>query len=261
LIKKMLRTAWRPIVARRIRAHARRQRGLVVQELSVPGAVARFAHEQALPPGYGAGATERVIEIPWLLSQRPSGRALDAGSSLNHSEFLDRLLPLVDRLDIVTLGYEGVAYLERDISYMFADLRDLPYRDEHFDTVMSISTLEHIGMDNTAYAGAASGSAPASDPESETCDAVRELMRVTRRGGRVLFTVPYGQRDDLGWQRQLDHADIERLLGAAAPSTAVTTVYRSLAGGWALSSLEDAADARYRIALGAEAVACVAMTR
>lgn len=227
----------------------------------MPGALGRFADEQALPPGYGVGATERVIEIPWLLSQRPSGRALDAGSSLNHREFLDRLLPLVERLDIVTLAYEGVAYLERDVSYLFADLRDLPYRDEHFDTVMSISTLEHIGMDNTAYAGAAAGSTRASDPDAESCDAVRELMRVTRRGGRVLFTVPYGQREDMGWQRQLDRADIERLLEAAAPSAIETTVYRSLARGWVLSSLEDAGDARYRTALGAEAVACVAMTR
>jgi SAM-dependent methyltransferase len=214
-----------------------------------------------LRPGYGLGASERVIEIPWLLSKRPSGRALDAGSSLNHPEFLDRLEPLVEQLHVITLAYEGVAYPERGISYTFDDLRDLPYRDGHFETVISISTLEHVGMDNTAYAGRTQGAAASNDPVEDTARAIRELVRVTRPGGRLLVTVPYGERQDLGWQRQFDLADIEFLLSTAAPSESEVTVYRYHSSGWALSGLEEAADAQYREAVGAEAVACISMSR
>jgi SAM-dependent methyltransferase len=233
----------------------------VVRELSASDTLARFAAGSALRPGYGLGASERVVEIPWLLAKRPSGRTLDAGSSLNHPEFLDRLEPLVEQLHVVTLAYEGVAYPERGISYTFDDLRNLPYRDEHFDSVISISTLEHIGMDNTAYAGSTQGATASNDPVEDTRRAVRELVRVTRLGGRLLLTVPYGERQDLGWQRQFDLAEIELLLGTAAPSTSEVTVYRYFSSGWALSGLEEAADARYREAEGAEAVACIAMTR
>lgn len=245
----------------RIQAYARRQRRLVVRELSAAAALEPFTTWSALPDGYGIGANERVVEIPWVLAQRPNGRVLDAGSSLNHSEFLDRLEPLVDELHIVTLAFEGVAYPERGISYAFSDLRALPYSDDYFETVISISTLEHIGMDNTAYAEGTAGAAAAADPARETDAAVRELARVLRGGGRLLVTVPYGRREDHGWLRQFDRSDVERLVEAAQPSAAETAVYRYSQDGWTLSDFDDAASARYRTVLGAEAVACICMTR
>jgi SAM-dependent methyltransferase len=168
---------------------------------------------------------------------------------------------MVDELHIVTLAYEGKAYPKRGISYTFADLRDLPYRDEMFDTVVSISTLEHVGMDNTAYAGDQRAAAASEDPVVETSAAVRELARVTRRGGRLLVTVPYGEPENHGWQRQFDRADVERLLEAADAGASDIAVYRFSPQGWSASSLESAADARYRVPVGAEAVACIAMTR
>jgi len=33
---------------------------------------------------------------------------------------------------------------------------------------------------------------------------LRELPRAVRPGGRVLLSVPYGERIDMGWQRQSD---------------------------------------------------------
>ena len=239
------------INAARAAAHDRRQRKLVVQALD------RFAPGGDLPAGFGAKANERVVEIPWLLALRPSGRVLDAGSSLNHREYLDRLQPLVDELHIVTLAYEGVAYPERGVSYVFADLRALPYGDGYFDTVLSISTLEHVGMDNTGYAAGAGSS---ENPLAETDRAVRELARVVRPGGRMLVSVPYGRREDHGTFRQLDREDLDRLAAAAGPKDARITVYRGDAVGWQLSDLDGAADARYQIGFAAEAVACLELT-
>jgi len=113
-------------------------------------------------------------------------------------------------------------------------------------------------MDNTAYA---EGAATAADPAKETDEAVRELARVLRSGGRLLVTVPYGEREDHGRFRQFDHADVDRLLEVAQPRAAETVVYRYSHRGWALSDLDEASNARYRSDFGAEAVACICMTR
>lgn len=213
-----------------------------------------FAEGARLPELFAVGANERAIEIPWLFAQAPAGRVLDAGSSLNHPEYLGPLEGLVDELHIVTLAHEGVAFPERGISYLYADLRALPYRDGFFDTVISISTLEHVGMDNIGYG---SRHPRAADPAGEVDRAAGELARVLAPGGMLLFSVPYGRPEDHGWFRQFGRADIERLVGAVAPRDAEVAVYRYGDTGWQLSDLEQASDARYRGNAGAEAVACL----
>jgi hypothetical protein len=84
---------------------------------------------------------------------------------------------------------------------------------------------------------------------------------VTRPGGQLFFSVPYGQGEDHGGFRQLDRDDVERLIQAAAPEKAQILVYRHSRDGWRLSDLEAARLSRYRPDFGAEAVACVQMTK
>src|SRR4051812_23058242 len=124
---------------------AARRQALLDEALTSPDLLGRFALGTALPAGYGAAMDERVVEWPWLTSQGLSGRLLDAGSCLNHPEVLARVRPLVDEMHILTLEPEAAAYPQLRISYVFADLRELPYRDAWFDCVDSISTLEHVG--------------------------------------------------------------------------------------------------------------------
>ena len=246
-----------PLINVRAQALVRKQLRLVHGELANSIALERFATGGRLPPRYGIGANERVVEIPWLLAQSPAGKMLDAGSALNHAEYLDELLPRLVELHIVTLVYEGSAHPERGISYLYADLRSLPYERGYFETVASISTLEHVGMDNTGYGS----SVPrAAEPAREAEVAVRELTRVLRKGGRFLFSVPYGRREDHNTMRQLDRADLERLIEAAEPDGVAVSVYRYGEQGWQLTDLDSAADARYRVDFAAEAVACVSLT-
>jgi SAM-dependent methyltransferase len=250
--------AIRPVHFARQRFLEHRRRSLVLKELASAPLLSRFARGEDLPSGYGVTANERVIEVPWLLSQRPAGRMLDAGSSLNHVDYLERFQPNLDELHIVTLSYEGVAHPGRGISYVYADLRSLPYAESYFDLVASISTLEHVGMDNSSYG---SSTPRAAEPAAEADLAIRELARVTRPGGRLLFSVPYGEREDHGSFRQLDRGDVERLIDAAAPQKAQILVYRHSRDGWRLSDLEAARFSRYRTGFAAEAVACVQMTK
>ena len=218
-----------------------------------------------LPDGYGVGLDERVIEYPWLHAQRPFGRLLDAGSTLNHEHIVERFQPEASWLCITTLRPEQAAYTERGISYVYADLRELPFRDGFFDTVICASTLEHVGMDNRRYGSEA---AAASNPETEQAAALAELVRVTAPHGRLLLTIPYGRLEDHGWFRQYDEAALRGVLDGLDGVESSVTVYAYDIAGWRLDSLAGARGAEFKDyhadkspapdrAAAARAVACV----
>jgi hypothetical protein len=231
-------------------AYGRARRRTVEDALDDTALLARFRGGAPLPAGFGRGLDERVVEYPWLMAHQNGGPALDAGSVLNHDFVLDRFAPALTPLHIATLRPEGVAFPERGISYVYADLRDLPLRDDRFATVISASTLEHVGMDNSLYGGRADR---APDPDRELQRALSELLRVA--SGAILVTVPCGTAQDHGWFRQLDRAAVEAV---AERLNGTVTVYASTEGGWQLTDLAAVADARYGEGVpGAAAVACI----
>lgn len=243
-------------------------RALISAALDDPELCAAAAAGRRLPPGYGIGFDERVVEYPWLFGHRLAGHVLDAGSTFNHGHILDRALPVIDDLTIVTLEPEAWAFPARRVSYVFADMRELPFVAGHFDMAVSISTLEHIGMDNTIYGAT---DQRVHDPEPEVAQAAAEMRRVVVPGGRILFTVPFGRAEDHGWLRQFDARALERLVADfGGRERATITFFRYGRLGWQRSSIADAAGARYRDytndpspasdgAAAARAVACIAI--
>jgi SAM-dependent methyltransferase len=244
--------ALRALETRRWVAHHRRS---VASALADRTLRERFRTGQRLPESYGADLDERVIELPWALAQAPRGRTLDAGSALNHGHVLAHFLSLVTALDVVTLAPEDVSFPELGVSYIYADLRDLPMKDALYDTVISISTLEHVGMDNRGYGADV---APSADPAEAVRVAVRELRRVLAPGGRLLITVPYGAAEDHGWLRQFTRAELEDLIATVEPVEATTSVYRRTPSGWQLSDLVESRGARYA-GHKAGAVSCLSL--
>ena len=170
-----------------------------------------------------AGTDERVIEIPWVLSRLvPAGRVLEVGYAFAEAPYLVALLRSGVELVGVDLAGRDVDGMER----VEADVRDLPLPDASVDQALLVSTLEHVGADNSGY-GLAAEEAPAS-----RADALRELGRVLRPGARLLVTVPLGEPGDHGWFRLDDVAGWTGLFASAGLFVEEQEAYELTADGW-----------------------------
>lgn len=135
------------------------------------------------------GANERCIELPLgieLAAVETPGLVLDAGCALLPALLVmpsdrgqqARVVHLTQNIGSETCKPRGQL-----ASYVSADLRDLSmFADHAFDRIVCLSTLEHVGLDNTQYGGTR-------DTHPDTVQhALDELWRVM--GGTALITVP-----------------------------------------------------------------------
>ena len=162
----------------------------------------------------------RYLELPETLEElaaSPGQRVLDLASPKLLAVALARRGVEVVSVDQLASEIEAWRTLTADqprLRFEVADGRALPFEDAGFDHACSVSVLEHI-------------------PEPGDEQALRELARVTRPGGRVVVTVPYaaafredwrdapvyadggGGRGRHFFQRWYDDARLERLAAAA----------------------------------------------
>ncbi len=213
------------------------KKDFIHRAINDPSTLDKFRNNQKLPEKYGEFVDERVVEYPWFLSrvENKQSKMLDAGSILNYDYILQHDNLSKKNLTIVTLEPEGNCYWQNRISYTFGDLRELDFKDNCFDEVVSLSTIEHIGMDNSIYSD---NEAFQEKKNLDFLKAVVEFKRVTKPGGKVYISVPYGKYTDFGWYQQFNKAMIDQLIAAFAPSKLIETYYCYEAGGWSVSDKE-----------------------
>jgi SAM-dependent methyltransferase len=224
-----------------------------------------------LPRGYGFRIDERIIEYPWVYSRLPRrpGMMLDAGSALNW-KFLINRVPVSDaNLCVCTLAPEKRCYWRRGISYVFDDLRASRFRSETFDTIVSISTIEHVGLDNTLLYTA--DRTKKEDDETGFRAAVREFRRIIRPGGACFITVPYGKARKRGWFQIFDAPMVQMVLDDFQPTSQETEYFGYFPDGWRAAQPAELANAtcfdRFQdkaldpdFAAAARGLACIRLT-
>lgn len=202
-----------------------------------------FNAGKELPANFGARLDERVVEYPWVLSRlgryEDKLRALDAGSTLNYDEILRHPAVKRHKWSIVTLAPEAECFWDEGISYLYEDLRSLPCKEEWFDVVTCISTIEHVGMDNVLV------TTERNHRENRPRDflrAVREIRRVLKPGGALFLTVPFGRYEHHGWLQQFDSGMLSALISEFRPQKVEKAFFRYTEHGWKLAGEEECVD-------------------
>jgi SAM-dependent methyltransferase len=201
--------------ARRLYTQATDELALIEAELSELGP---GAWDLGAGAASTAGMTERVVEIPWVLSRiHAEPRVLDVGSTWALPVYLDGLrargLSGLYGVDLVAKAVPGVQMAQGDV-------RALPYASGTFDLILCISTLEHIGLDVSGYGG------QAQNEVAGDVLAMREMGRVLAPDGRLLITVPFGRREQLHWLRQYDQPAWDELLAQTNLETSEAAYYK-----------------------------------
>lgn len=145
--------------------------------------------------------TERVVEIPWALAVLPqAGRILDVGScGAAYLGVIQQAGRDLHCLDPNPLGASewfpaGAVFHQQNLIG-----NDLP--SGHFDAVLAISTIEHIGL--PFY-----GQQPFRDGDRL---ALAEIWKLLKTDAPAIVTVPAGQSKLASWYRQYSAADLRRL--------------------------------------------------
>jgi hypothetical protein len=213
---------------------------------SVTAAINDPAHDPCnLPKGFGWRLDERIVEYPWFISRIPAGkgRLLDAGSTLNHPHILGHQKLREKSCFISTLAPEQWAAWQWGVSYVYEDLRESCFRDDYFDWIACISTIEHVGLDNTMlYTNDASKNEM--DASGYT-SCLAELRRLLKPDGVLFLSVPFGRQANHGWFQIFDAAMVDRSLERFAPKSYRETIYRYLPEGWTVGDRQSAKDATY----------------
>lgn len=141
---------------------------------------------------FGVNDTERCIEIPWAIScYDGEEKVLDVGYANAEERYIRELLslniPALYGIDLVRKDVAGITSIKGDI-------RMTSFPDDLFNLILCISTIEHIGKDNSIYVKGYHDRDTMGDFK-----AINEMRRITKKGGKIILTVPYGKFHDYGW--------------------------------------------------------------
>ncbi|EKD76129.1 MAG: hypothetical protein ACD_43C00217G0006 [uncultured bacterium] len=216
----------------------------ITATLQNPALMKLFANVNHLPEKYALNLDERLVEFPWILSQLPTtpGNLLDAGSTINHPFIINEPVFANKDVTIMTLAPEDKSFWQKRISYVYGDLRNVPFRSDWFDSITCISTLEHVGMNNDVY------TTDVTYHEADTkshLEVISEFTRILKKGGRLYLTLPYGIFKLCGFQQVFNAEMVQAVKARFAGKLITETYYRYTTAGWQLATAADCANCDY----------------
>lgn len=206
----------------------------IIESLNTFGILQKFGDNETLSK-YGYRLDERIVEYPWIFNnlKKENCKLLDAGSTFNFKYILEHPLIRNKDLTIFTFAPESPNFNEKRISYVYGDLRDLPFRDKYFDMVISQSTIEHIDMNNSIYGYSNDYNKRIEIKSYEFLYAIKEMVRVLKPLGTLLITFPFGKFENHDFFQQFDDEMLQKLLNEFyLKGNYKTTFYKYLPDGW-----------------------------
>jgi SAM-dependent methyltransferase len=196
-----------------------------------PPVVVRFDDNKA----HSIGISERILEHMFVHTRlpKPPARVLDMGCAES-----------VSAMEMASFGYDVTGVDLRDLPLehpsfrmVRADIAQLPFAAGDFDVVVSLSTIEHVGLE---WYGA--------EQKGSDFHVAAEVHRVLKPGGLFVLTVPYGRAAVTPLHRVYDRARLDELLHHFER---VETIYGVRDGNcWSVTSdagRADAADSTDRV--------------
>lgn len=217
----------------------------IIESISNAIVLKEFSKKK-VPVNYGYRLDERIVEYPWIFANLKKEKTvfLDAGSTFNFDYLLnDELIENKDKY-IYTFHPENKSYNHKKISYVYGDLRDLPFKDEFFDEIVCQSTIEHIDMDNSMYGYDLKSTLELVTNKSyEYLKVIEELLRVLKVDGKLLLTFPYGKFENHGFFQQFDAEMLVRITDKMKGlGSYELTFFKYLPQGWIIASQEECND-------------------
>lgn len=143
---------------------------------------------------------ERIVEYPyfakWLLSQPTGLDILDIGCVLNNKVVSRLLRKHCNRVWLCNVAIENSIFVQNPVFYHISNLFDAFPSGEQFNLVSCLSTIEHIGYDNSQYGCKLKSlySEPNIDP---LVTALKKIASLTASKGRFCISLPFGYREAL----------------------------------------------------------------
>jgi SAM-dependent methyltransferase len=217
----------------------------IVDSISNATVLDEFSKKK-VPANYGYRLDERIVEYPWIFANLKKGKTvfLDAGSTFNFDYLLNN--EFIENKDkyIYTFFPESKSYNHKKISYVYGDLRALPFRDSFFEEIVCQSTIEHIDMDNSMYGYDLKSTLELVTNKSyEYLKVIEELLRVLKTDGQLLLTFPYGKFENHGFFQQFDAEMVAQITDKIKNfGSYELTFFKYLPQGWIVASQEECND-------------------
>lgn len=142
---------------------------------------------------------ERVAEYPylvsWLLDRKRGDALLDVGCVLNNKLVTDILHTCVKELWFSNVDLEPLK-VSSPVYYHISSLVEAFPNGQQFSLVTCLSTIEHIGYDNSQYGSSIPGKYTSVN-EEPLIESLTKITQIMAPGGYMLVSVPFGYREVL----------------------------------------------------------------
>jgi len=154
------------------------------------------------------------VEYPFAASQLGNAKKiLDVGTVKSDRVWISWLEGLP--IEVHATDYDEPFVPFNKLKFHRGDLRTLPLESRVFDKILAVSVIEHIGLSDPQVV---SKYKPLEDPVGDLA-AFKELLRVLKKGGSIIMTLPFGLTDEivLGSARNYTIKSIEKFNELAEP--------------------------------------------